>query len=79
MTIPEALRAHYTRQFVDLFALVQARHPERGVATLFQRVEAAKVACPDTPWETLLEDAYQAAHRRTMARLALLGGCSVKS
>jgi len=77
MSIPDPLRDHYTQKLVALFALVQARHPERGVATLFARVVAAKAAHPDTSWEVLLEEMYQADHRRTMARLALLGGCSI--
>ena len=64
-------------QCLDLFALVNASYPERGIRSLMQR--AKKQTGPNLPYNEALEQEYQAAKVRTEARLKLLGQCSIES
>lgn len=70
------LEHHYRQKLLALFALVDARQPEKGIAVLFQR---AKLACQKQAitYHDALEAEYQGARQRTEARLALLGRCTL--
>lgn len=71
-----AIEAHYRQLFLALFARVQAKHPERGIATLFSRAkkQVEKTGCP---YGDALETEYQAAKIRTEKRLALTQQCDI--
>ncbi len=70
------VEAHYRQQFLALFARVQAKYPERGIAALFKRA-AQQVVRTGCSQKAALEAEYQAAKIRTEKRLTLTKQCGV--
>lgn len=64
----------YAQKLTDVFALVAAQHPQKGIETLLNRARLASKQ-NQTPLEVELEAVYQGALARTQARLALLNAC----
>ncbi|MEB3244683.1 MAG: hypothetical protein VKJ06_01695 [Vampirovibrionales bacterium] len=71
--------AEFTERCLELFKLVQAQAPQKGVKSLLQRAHAlAKVQ--NMSLSEALVQTYAGAERRTHARLALLsrfGQCTL--
>ena len=61
---------------IKLFALVEAKYPERGIQALFKRAQQ-EAQQSNTPLSDCLLSTYQAARERTLKRLALLKQCPV--
>jgi hypothetical protein len=55
----------------ELFAMVEARHPERGIATLVGRARTLAQS-ESIPFSVALDTIYAAAEVRTHARLRLM-------
>lgn len=72
------LEARYHQQFLELFAMVDAQQPEKGIQTLFKRAKQQS-ASGNIPYADALEHEYQSAKKRTHARLALLSNCKIDS
>jgi hypothetical protein len=68
------LETEYTQKFLDLFALVHASRPEKGINAILTRVRE-EVALTGQPLAQVLQKHYQAAKQRTLRRLALTKQC----
>jgi hypothetical protein len=71
------LETEYTQKFLDLFALVDASRPEKGINAILTRVRE-EVALTGQPLAPVLEKHYHAAKQRTLRRLVLIKQCSLK-
>jgi len=70
----------YWQAFLDLFARVDARCPEKGARSLIMRArnQAALVGGGEAALANALANELAAATARTDRRLALLGACRVE-
>ena len=66
----------YWHRFNDLFALVEAKQPEKGILALIQRAKV-QATSKNLPLESALSAEFKAAEKRTQRRLALLQSCSI--
>ncbi len=67
----------YWQKYLDLFALVEAKFPEKGINTLFSRAKA--LTKEGLNYETALSKTYLGAKERTERRINLLNSCTINS
>lgn len=74
-----SIELNYWQAFLDLFARVDARCPEKGARSLIMRArhQAALVGGGESALVEALAKELAAATARTERRLALLGACRV--